>query len=127
MNKILTIIVIFLSTSVLSANERDAKLDKLFMELKNAPICKKVIPKRKEDGTLLLDENNNTMNDYSTTNLYDIVIVDEAHEHNTNMDIILTIARYSAYYNNSVKIVIISATMDDDEPRYRRYFRCTNR
>ena len=35
MNKILTIIIIFLSTSVLSANERDAKLDKLFMELKN--------------------------------------------------------------------------------------------
>ena len=34
MNKILTIIIIFLSTSVLSANERDAKLDKLFMELK---------------------------------------------------------------------------------------------
>ena len=34
MNKILTTIIIFLSTSVLSANERDAKLDKLFMELK---------------------------------------------------------------------------------------------
>ena len=35
MNKILTIIIIFLSTSVLSANEREAKLDKLFLELKN--------------------------------------------------------------------------------------------
>ena len=35
MNKILTIIILFVSTSVLSANERDAKLDKLFMELKN--------------------------------------------------------------------------------------------
>jgi len=34
-NKILTIIILFVSTSVLSANERDAKLDKLFMELKN--------------------------------------------------------------------------------------------
>ena len=34
MNKILTIIILFLSTSVLSANERDAELDKLFIELK---------------------------------------------------------------------------------------------
>ena len=34
MNKILVIIILFLSTSVLSANERDAKLDKLFTELK---------------------------------------------------------------------------------------------
>jgi len=32
--KILSIILLFLSTSVLSANERDAKLDKLFNELK---------------------------------------------------------------------------------------------
>ncbi len=34
MKKILSIILLFLSTSVLSANERDAKLDKLFNELK---------------------------------------------------------------------------------------------
>ena len=35
MNKILTVIIIFFFTSVLNANERDAKLDKLFVELKN--------------------------------------------------------------------------------------------
>ena len=34
MKKILTIIFLFLSTSILSANERDAQLDKLFNELK---------------------------------------------------------------------------------------------
>ena len=34
MKKILTVILLFLSTSILSANERDAQLDKLFNELK---------------------------------------------------------------------------------------------
>ena len=34
MNKILSIIILFLSTTVLSANERDTQLDKLFTELK---------------------------------------------------------------------------------------------
>ena len=34
MKKILIIILLFLSTSILSANERDAQLDKLFNELK---------------------------------------------------------------------------------------------
>jgi hypothetical protein len=32
--KILVLILLFLSTSVLSANERDSQLDKLFYELK---------------------------------------------------------------------------------------------
>ena len=34
MNKILTIIILFLSTTILSANERETQLDKLFNELK---------------------------------------------------------------------------------------------
>ena len=34
MKKILSIILLFLSTSILSANERDVQLDKLFIELK---------------------------------------------------------------------------------------------
>ncbi|QTF49280.1 putative ATP-dependent RNA helicase [Acanthamoeba polyphaga mimivirus] len=63
---------------------------------------------------------------YSTGNVYDIVIVDEAHEHNANMDMILTLARDSIYVNNSTKLVIVSATMDDDEPIYRRYYRRIN-
>lgn len=59
-------------------------------------------------------------------NIYDIVIIDEAHEHNTNMDLILTKMRYATYFNNDIKLVIISATMDDDEPIYRRYYRMIN-
>ena len=34
MNKILAIIILFLSATALSANERDTQLDKLFTELK---------------------------------------------------------------------------------------------
>jgi len=63
---------------------------------------------------------------YTSKNVYDIVIVDEAHEHNPNMDMILTLVRDAAYVNNSLKLVIISATMDDDEPIYRRYYRLIN-
>jgi hypothetical protein len=65
-------------------------------------------------------------NNYSPYNIYDILMIDEAHEHNKNMDLILTLARTCAYYNNSIKIVIISATMDDDEPIYRRYYKLLN-
>jgi ABC-type phosphate transport system ATPase subunit len=63
---------------------------------------------------------------FSSGNKYDILIVDEAHEHNANMDMILTLARDAAYINNSLKIIIISATMEDDEPIYRRYYRTIN-
>jgi hypothetical protein len=59
-------------------------------------------------------------------NLYDIIIIDESHEHNKNMDILLTLMRTYCYYNPSVRLVILSATLDDDEPTYRRYYRCIN-
>lgn len=89
------------------------------------------------DGTLLTELKNPLLKKrkydekikdykYFEDNLYDIVIIDEAHEHNTNMDIILTKIRYSLKYNNSIRLVIISATMDDDEPVYRRYYRDIN-
>lgn len=64
--------------------------------------------------------------EYRVENEYDVIIVDEAHEHNTNMDIILTMMRNTLYYNNSIKLVIISATMEADEPIYRRYYRDIN-
>ena len=63
---------------------------------------------------------------YDSGNIYDIVIVDEAHEHNANMDVILTLMRDAAYVNNSLRLIIVSATMDDDEPIYRRYYRFIN-
>jgi len=55
-------------------------------------------------------------------NLFDIILVDESHEHNTFMDMILTLTRFSIYINNQIKLGIISATMDYDEKIYRKYF-----
>ena len=68
--------------------------------------------------TLKVTNNNKIKN----TNIYDIIIVDEAHEHNTNMDIIIALGKQGCYINNQVRLIIVSATMDDDEPIYRRYF-----
>lgn len=77
------------------------------------------------DNPLLKQSFNNKFNK-NNKNLYDIVIVDEAHEHNPNMDLILTKARYANTYNNSLRLIITSATMDEDEYKYRRYYRNIN-
>lgn len=80
------------------------------------------------DGTLLEELKSNPtllqkVNDkFINKNIYDIVIVDEAHEHNINMDIIIALSKQACYLNNRVKLIVVSATMDDDEPIYRRYF-----
>ena len=58
--------------------------------------------------------------------MYDVIMVDEAHEHNTNMDLILTLMRQACMYNNSIRLIIVSATMDDDEPIYRSYYKLVN-
>lgn len=63
---------------------------------------------------------------YSKENVYDIIVVDESHEHNKNMDYILSLMKYAAFWNNSLRLIIISATMTDDEPIYRRYYRDLN-
>ncbi|AYV83578.1 MAG: HrpA-like RNA helicase [Hyperionvirus sp.] len=86
------------------------------------------------DGTLLQEIRNpllkenprGRITEYKPENQYDIVIVDEAHEHKQNMDLILTLMRPAAYYNNDIKLVIISATMDEDEPYFKRYYRDIN-
>ena len=39
---------------------------------------------------------------------------------------LLTLSRNTCYYNNSIRLIIISATMDDDEPIYRSYFKINN-
>lgn len=83
------------------------------------------------DKTLLNELSNPIMkitngDKYTTRNIYDVVAVDESHEHNANMDMILTLMRDVCYYNNECKLVIISATMEDDEPTYRRYYRDIN-
>lgn len=87
------------------------------------------------DGTLLQELNNPIMKVmkekngkpyFINKNIYDAMMVDESHEHNANMDIILTLFRNLCFYNNSIRFGIISATMDDDEPTYRRFYRCLN-
>nr|QFG74274.1 MAG: hypothetical protein [Megaviridae environmental sample] len=89
----------------------------LLIDLLGNPVLKEQIKKKKK---------NINQYEYTLKNKYDVVIIDEAHEHNTNMDIILTLMRQACFYNNSVKLVIVSATMDDDEPIYRSYFNMIN-
>jgi HrpA-like RNA helicase len=90
------------------------------------------------DGTLVTEINNPIMTNkktnkqtkeitgYGMFNIYDIIMIDEAHEHGENLDIILTLIKTSLNYNNNIRLVIISATMDDDDPIYRRYYRNIN-
>lgn len=89
------------------------------------------------DGTLLNEVSNSLLlkkkiriNPYTNkilrNNLYEAVMIDEAHEHNANMDLILSIMRQVCYYNPEIRLLIISATMDDDEPLYRSYYSLIN-
>lgn len=96
----------------------------LLEEMKNSPFLTTM-----QADNSVVDASGNKIDwvrKYSDNNKYDIVIVDEAHEHNANMDIILTLARDVCYVNNSIKLVIVSATMESDEPIYRRYYRKIN-
>lgn len=86
----------------------------LYEELQNNPMMKEQISNIGEDFI------------YGYKNHYDVIILDESHEHNTNMDMILTLIRQSCFYNNSLRLIIMSATMDEDESIYRSYFRCIN-
>ena len=90
----------------------------LFSELKQNILMKEFdqFDRRRNDST----------SNMKLKNKYDIIIVDEAHEHNKYMDLILTLSRNTCYYNNSIRLIIISATMDDDEPIYRSYFKINN-
>ena len=44
----------------------------------------------------------------TSTNAYDIISIDEAHEHNTNMDLLLTFLRDTIQLNNSLRLVIVT-------------------
>lgn len=91
----------------------------LYMNFLASPLFKEVEKTDEDDSAGDAVE----YNIYKKDNICDIIMVDESHEHNTNMDLILTLARDTVKYNNSLKLVIISATMSDDEPIYRRYYR----
>jgi hypothetical protein len=102
-------------------------------EKKHASYTEKISLKIVTDGLLLAEllkspllKTIDKKKEFTINNLYDVVIIDESHEHNPNMDLILSIIRYSLYYNNSIKLFIVSATMNDDEPTYRRFYRDIN-
>lgn len=84
------------------------------------------------DGTLyeVIKENiimkKKIKGDYINENIYDIIIVDEAHEHGINMDLILSLTRQTCILNNQIRLAIVSATMDNDELIYRQYYRMIN-
>ena len=59
-------------------------------------------------------------------NAYDVISIDEAHEHNTNMDLLLTFLRDTIQLNNTLRLVIITATIDADEHIYRRFYKYIN-
>lgn len=55
------------------------------------------------------------------------ILIDEAHEHNKNIDFIVALCRLAQLYvNTKLKIVILSATIEEDEHYFRRFFRCIN-
>lgn len=74
------------------------------------------------DGTL----RNELLSNPLLTNSYSTVVIDEVHEHTPNMDIILTLMRTTCYYNNTKRLAMVTATMDYDEPTYRRFYRDIN-
>jgi hypothetical protein len=55
-------------------------------------------------------------------NIFDVILIDEAHEHNVYMDMILTLSKFANYVNNQITLGIISATMETDEVIYRKYY-----
>lgn len=63
---------------------------------------------------------------FTKNNLFDVLLIDESHEHNPYMDMILTMCKFALYMNNQITLGIVSATMDDDEPTYRKYYEPIN-
>lgn len=85
----------------------------LLEELINNPLMKRVKDSKSKKKK----------NQYLDDNVYDVIIIDEAHMHNSSMDTILTIIKNTIMINNQIKLVITSATMDADEFIYRRYYK----
>jgi len=88
----------------------------LYSVMKNDYVLKKkgVEDTNKQDDTKI--------NTFTEKNSFDVLLIDESHEHNPYMDMILTLCKFAVYINNEITLGIVSATMDDDEPTYRKYF-----
>ena len=53
-------------------------------------------------------------------NIYDIIIVDEVHERNIRIDYILYLMKAALILNNTIKLILMSATIDSKP--YEKYF-----
>ena len=76
----------------------------------------------KKKGVEDINKKDNYKNVFTENNSFDVLLIDESHEHNPYMDMILTLCKFALYINNELTLGIVSATMDDDEPTYRKYF-----
>ena len=54
--------------------------------------------------------------------LYDIIIVDEAHKKNLNIELIISLMKFFTQINKKLKLMILSATIDEDEPTFNTFF-----
>lgn len=54
--------------------------------------------------------------------VYNIFIVDEAHKKNMNIELIISIMKVITRINPKVKLMILSATIEEDEDRYFEFF-----
>ena len=88
----------------------------LYSVMKNDYILKK----RGVENTNKKEEKSNEI--FTNANSFDVLLIDESHEHNPYMDMILTLCKFALYINNEITLGIVSATMDDDESTYRKYF-----
>lgn len=86
-------------------------------------------PNYKQNLLILTDEilkNSITKNIYGVFKnnfVFNHILIDESHEHKINMDLILTILKHSMLkFNLHTKLFIISATMDEDDESYRKFF-----
>lgn len=87
----------------------------LYSVMKNDYVLKK---KKTED----INKKDINLNIFTENNSFDVLLIDESHEHNPYMDMLLTMCKFALYINNEITLGIVSATMDDDEPTYRKYF-----
>lgn len=53
---------------------------------------------------------------------YNMFIVDEAHKKNLNIELIISLMKFFTLMNRNVKIMILSATIDEDEPAFNTFF-----
>jgi hypothetical protein len=52
-----------------------------------------------------------------------IIVIDESHENSTNIILLITKCKQYLNENINLQVMLLSATIDNDEPIYRRYFK----